>query len=91
MEDGLRYVEPPDWGDPVRHTVGDVLMEAGRFEEAEVVYWAALRRYPNNGWSLHGLWKSLLAQGKTDRAAAVEKRFRKSWAGSDVDLATSRP
>lgn len=91
LEDGLRYVEPPDWGDPVRHVLGDVLMDAGRLEEAEVVYWAALRRYPNNGWSLHGLWKSLLAQGKADRAAAVEKRFRKAWAGSDIDLATSRP
>lgn len=89
LEDHLKYVEPPDWGHPVRHTLGRVLMEAGRFAEAETVYWENLRRYPENGWALHGLWKSLVAQEKPDRAAAVEQRFRKAWAHADSTPSTS--
>ena len=91
LEDGLKYVEPPDWGDPVRHTLGEVLLKAGRPEEAEVVYWAALRRYPKNGWSLDGLWKSLLAQGRNERTEAIKERLQDAWDRSDDALATSRP
>lgn len=90
LEDGLKYVEPPDWNDPVRHLLGKILLEAGRAAEAEFVYWEALRRYPDNGWSLHGLMKSLQAQGRDERAAAVEARFKKAWAGADIELVASR-
>src|SRR6202011_4855552 len=37
-EDRLRYVEPPDWIQPVRHALGAALMDAGRYAEAESVY-----------------------------------------------------
>jgi len=90
MEDGLPYMEPPVWGHPVRHSLGAVLMDAGRFAEAEVVYWEDLRRYPENGWSLYGVWQSLLKQGKTKRAKEAEKRFRAAWQGADVTLKASR-
>jgi tetratricopeptide (TPR) repeat protein len=90
LEDGLKYMEPPDWGHPVRHSLGAVLLEAGRAEEAEVVYWEDLRRNPENGWSLFGLWQSLLAQGDTLRAVEVESRFRRSWEKADVELKASR-
>jgi len=90
LEDGLRYSEPPDWGHPVRHSLGAVLLESGRAHEAEVVYWEDLRRNPENGWSLFGLWQSLLAQKDTLRASEVEKRFRRSWQGADVELKASR-
>ena len=42
-EDKLRYDEPPDWIQPVRHTLGAVLLRAGRAAEAEKVYRADLR------------------------------------------------
>jgi tetratricopeptide (TPR) repeat protein len=90
LEDGLKYMEPPDWGHPVRHSLGAVLLEAGRAEEAEVVYWEDLRRNPENGWSLFGLWRSLVAQGDTLRAEEVESRFRRSWEKADVELKASR-
>jgi tetratricopeptide (TPR) repeat protein len=90
LEDGLRYMEPPDWGHPVRHSLGAVLLAAGRAHEAEVVYWEDLRRNPENGWSLFGLWQSLLAQRDVLRASEVEKRFRRSWQGADVQLKASR-
>ncbi len=90
IEDGLRYTEPPDWGHPVRHSLGAVLLEAGRAQEAETVYWEDLRRHPENGWSLYGVWQSLLQQGKEPQAAEVEKRFEKAWANADVTL-SNRP
>jgi hypothetical protein len=66
------------------------LLQAGRAEEAEAVYWEDLRRNPENGWSLYGVQQCLLRQGKTDLAAEVEKRSRNAWAGADVTLTGSR-
>jgi tetratricopeptide (TPR) repeat protein len=89
MEDGLIYQEPPDWPQPVRQTLGAVLLAAGRAAEAEAVFRADLARHPENGWSLFGLAKSLRAQGKRE-AAAAEARFRAAWAGADVTLESPR-
>jgi hypothetical protein len=41
-------------------------------------------RYPENGWSLHGLAESLKAQGRVQAAAAVDAKFRTVWARADV-------
>jgi tetratricopeptide (TPR) repeat protein len=89
-EDALIYQEPPDWHAPVRQNLGAVLLEAGRADEAEAVYWEDLKKNPENGWSLFGLLQALKAQGKTDDAALVELRFQKAWKDSDIKLAGSR-
>ena len=62
-EDKLRYSEPPDWAVPVRHALGAFLLHDGQYAQAESVYREDLRRWPDNGWSLHGLVASLEAQG----------------------------
>lgn len=49
LEDGPRYNEPPDWYFPVRHFLGAMLLDAGRPNEAEVVYAADLRKNPGSG------------------------------------------
>jgi tetratricopeptide (TPR) repeat protein len=90
FQDALIYTEPPDWHAPVRQTLGAVLLEAGRPAEAEVVYWEDLRQNPENGWSLFGLAQSLRAQGRSEEAAEVEKRFHIAWADADVELESSR-
>jgi tetratricopeptide (TPR) repeat protein len=90
LEDALVYVEPADWHYPMRQSLGAVLLQAGRPAEAEVVYWDDLRRNPENGWSLFGLKESLLAEGKKDQAADIDKRFQKAWARADVTLTASR-
>ncbi len=90
LEDGLTYAEPPDWYYPVRHTLGAVLLEAGRADEAEVVYWEDLRQNRDNGYALYGLWRSLEAQGRSEEAAEIRKRFRAAWSRADVKLAASR-
>ena len=89
-EDALKYIEPPDWYYPIRHSLGRVLVESGRPAEAEVVYREDLKRFPTNGWSLKGLELALRAQGKTQEADQVAEAFRKSWAESDITLTASR-
>lgn len=90
LEDALLYSEPRDWQYPARHSLGAVLLEAGRAAEAEAVYREDLRQNPENGWALYGLARSLQAQGRKDEAAAVEERFRKAWSKADVTISASR-
>jgi tetratricopeptide (TPR) repeat protein len=90
IEDAGLYFEPPRWYYPMRHSLGAALLKAGRSAEAESVYREDLKRFPENGWSLFGLAAALRAQGKSTEAAAVDQRFAKAWAGSDVILTASR-
>ena len=89
-EAALVYQEPPDWPAPVRQNLGAVLLQAGRADEAEAVYWEDLRKNPGNGWSLYGLAQALKAQGKADEASAIDARFRQAWKDADVTLTASR-
>jgi tetratricopeptide (TPR) repeat protein len=88
-EDNLHYIEPPAWIQPVRHALGAVLIDAGRYSDAEAVYREDLAHYPENGWSLFGLSRSLMAQGKEAEASAVTVRFERSWQHADVKLSSS--
>jgi tetratricopeptide (TPR) repeat protein len=83
-------MEPPDWYYPVRQSLGQVLLEAGFAAQAEAVYRKDLETYPDNGWSLYGLARSLRKQGKREAAAEVEQRFTQAWSRADVKLTASR-
>ena len=48
LEDSLVYNAPPEWYFPVRHFLGAMLLDAGRPNEAEVIYAADLRNNPEN-------------------------------------------
>jgi tetratricopeptide (TPR) repeat protein len=89
IEDDLKYMEPPDWIQPVRHTTGAILVSAGRFSDAEVVYREDLQRWPENGWSLFGLWQCLKARGATAEAGEIDERFKKAWSRADVQIPAS--
>lgn len=88
-EDMLRYSEPPDWFVPTRHALGAVLLRDKQATAAEEVYREDLRRWPDNGWSLHGLAASLDAQGKKNEAAKVKARFAEVWKRADVKIPSS--
>ena len=90
IEDALLYDEPPLWYYPVRHSLGRAYLEAGRPSEAERAYREDLDRFPDNGWSLHGLATSLEAQGRMREAADVWYRFSAAWASATVGLEASR-
>ncbi len=89
IEDTLRYDEPPDWIQPVRHTLGAVLLRAGRPAVAETIYREDLAKYPGNGWALFGLSRALRAQAKVTEAKAVERLFGLAWSKADVKLETT--
>ncbi len=89
-EDALNYNEPADWYYPVRHSLGAVLLSAGRPADAEAVYEQDLKYNPENGWSLFGLMKSLEAQNRAGEAAAMKARFEHAWKNADVVLTASR-
>jgi hypothetical protein len=90
IEDGILYFEPPNWYYPIRHSLGAVLVRAGRPAEAEQLYREDLKRFPENGWALFGLLQALHAQNKHAEAAQVDARFRTAWKGADVTLVASR-
>jgi tetratricopeptide (TPR) repeat protein len=90
LESQLAYNEPVDWIYPVRHSLGAVLLEAGRAAEAEKVYLDDLKENPENGWALMGLMKSCEAQGKAKEAADAKTRFEKAWKAADIQIAASR-
>jgi hypothetical protein len=47
-----------------------------------------LKRWPENGWSLHGLAQALRQQN-SDEAPAVQARFEKAWAEADIPMRAS--
>lgn len=90
LEDALVYTEPLEFHFPPRLALGAILLESGRPDEAETVYWEDLRRNRNNGWALYGLMQALRAQRKDDQAMLIEARFKEAWARADVVLNASR-
>jgi tetratricopeptide (TPR) repeat protein len=86
LDEKLNYDEPWGWMEPVRHALGALLTEHGRYEEAIAVYRANLARYPANGWALHGLAECLQKLGRPGEARVAQARFEKAWARSDVSI-----
>lgn len=89
VEDSLSYGEPPQWLQPIRHTLGAVYLKSGRYEDAERVYREDLGKWRNNGWSLYGLSRALEHQGKLREAADVDRQYQIAWAGADAPTTTS--
>ncbi|MGD2109346.1 MAG: hypothetical protein PVI86_08125 [Phycisphaerae bacterium] len=79
IEDSLLYMEPPEWIQPVRHTLGAVYLKDRRFADAERTYREDLENWPNNGWSLYGLMRALEAQNKTAEASKVRAQYKEAW------------
>jgi tetratricopeptide (TPR) repeat protein len=90
IEDNLSYNEPPDWFFSVRHHLGAVQIEAGKYDDAINTYQEDLKKFPNNGWAQQGL---KLAYEKLNNAAEIKEMnnlIAKSWAHADVKITTSR-
>ena len=89
LQDSLKYIEPPDWGQSMRLYLGAALIKAGRAREAELVYREDLKEFRNNGWALFGLTQSLRAQRKSGQVKKVEQQFQQAWKNADVTLKAS--
>jgi TolA-binding protein len=84
LEDGLTYTEPPDWPVPTRQLQGAAMLELGRARDAETAFRDDMKKFPDNGWSLIGLQKSLERQGKTKEATEVKARLEKAWPNAEA-------
>jgi len=89
LEDNLNYNEPPDWFFSVRHHLGAVLLNAGKYNEAEKVYLQDLEVWKKNGWALAGLYQALLKQGKSNQAEKTKVALDKAWQHADFTLTSS--
>jgi hypothetical protein len=86
QEAGLELVEPPLLGAGARVALGDAMLRARRWPEAEAAYRAELVAFPDSGWALRGLERALAAQGKADEAARARTVRARVWAGADAAL-----
>ena len=89
IEDNLNYNEPPDWFFSVRHYLGAVLLDAGKYRDAEQVYREDLQIWKKNGWALIGLYYSLISQKKNGEAQQVKQAFDDAWRFADVAITSS--
>ncbi len=89
-QDALPYTEPPFWYYPTRQSLGEALMSAKKYKEAEAVYRKDLDAYPHNGWSTFGLVQALEAQKKTEDAKMAREEFMMQWQFADIELRGSR-
>lgn len=85
----LAYNEPRDIFMPVTHVLGAELLAVSKPAEAEALYRADLKRFPNDGWALFGLAKALAMQGKASESAAARAQFDTAWKRADVTLTAS--
>jgi tetratricopeptide (TPR) repeat protein len=90
LEDGLIYMEPPDWPIPVRQLQGVALLDLRRYKEAEAAFRADMKKFPDNGWSLSGLQASLERQGRVREVPAVKERLAEQWKRADVSVSGGR-
>jgi tetratricopeptide (TPR) repeat protein len=88
-EQQLIYDEPSVWGIPVRHYLGAAYLQLKMYNEAEKSFMADLKSYPDNGWSLYGLSKSLIGQNKRKEALQIENKFKLAWKYADVKIESS--
>lgn len=88
-EDSMVYNEPKDWVHPTRQYLGNVLLKAKQYAEAERVYKEDLVVNPHNGWSLTGLAIVLKKQNKKSAAAKIKAEAATAFKRADVKITAS--
>ena len=85
-EENMVYNEPRDWLLNPRHYLGNALLQAGKWKEAEKTFREDLNINNENGWALYGLQQAFLKQNKQAESQKVSARFKKAFAKADVKL-----
>jgi tetratricopeptide (TPR) repeat protein len=83
-EDKLIYREPQEWLLPARQYLGAYLLKMKQAAAADKVYREDLLANPNNGWSLLGLYQSLLEEGKKNEAVLYKDSYIGAFKDADV-------
>ncbi|MEO6849607.1 MAG: hypothetical protein ABI203_09935, partial [Mucilaginibacter sp.] len=85
-EDHLLYSEPQDWPLPARQYLANVLMEAGKYDQAITVLKHDLVINPHNGWSLTGLQLAYEHTDNTKALKIVQSQLKNAWKIKDMDI-----
>ncbi|MBL8047491.1 MAG: redoxin domain-containing protein [Chthonomonas sp.] len=78
--------DPPFEAWPTMRLVGDAYLAAKDPAKAISAYTESLSQVPNDAWSLAGLAKAYVAQGKPAMAMPFAERFMAVWSGADPNL-----
>jgi len=98
IDDALPYDEPWGWMQPARHALGALLLEGGKYVEAEAVYRADLGldptlsracQHPINVWSLHGLYECLSRRDAVAETLIIKAQLDKTVARASVAIRAS--
>ncbi|WP_447972005.1 tetratricopeptide repeat protein [Nitrospira sp. Kam-Ns4a] len=76
---------PPDTIKPPHELLGELLLRAGRPQEAARQFAVSLKRHPNRARSLLGAARAAAKSGDRAGAAAAYAKFLDIWAGADPD------
>lgn len=90
FEDQLNYNEPPDWFFSVRHHLGAVQIEAGKYGDAITTYEEDLKRLPKNGWAYRGLKLAYMKLNDNNKMKEIDQKLANSWATADIIPSYSR-
>lgn len=85
-EDHIIYDEPRDWAIPARQYLGNVLLKAGKYDEAIAVLKHDLVINPKNGWSLTGLKTAYTHKRNSKALADVNAQLKDAFSISDTDI-----
>ena len=88
-QDGLLYIEPPDWYFPVRQGLGAALYAAGKYNDAADAFRLDLLRNQRNPRALYGLYESLSTFRSAGDARWVKNQFDSAWRNADLTLSMS--
>ena len=90
LRNELTFREPPSFYFSVRHNLGAVQVEAGKYTDALETFEEDLLEFPKNGWALHGMKLAYSNLNNTERALEIEKSLKDSWATADIELTNAR-
>jgi uncharacterized protein HemY len=66
--------------------LGDLLLRARRYSEAEAAFRADLALQPGSGWALRGLQVAIAAQNRGAEAQQVQAQLARAWQEADRAL-----
>ncbi|MFD2892733.1 hypothetical protein ACFS5J_11995 [Flavobacterium chuncheonense] len=89
IEDALNYNEPPDWFFSVRHHLGAVQLEAKQYKTAIQTYSEDLKKFPKNGWALHGLQTAYTLLHDDVNLQLTNEQLKTAWKTADIELHSS--
>jgi tetratricopeptide (TPR) repeat protein len=87
--DGLPYDEPHGWLMSPRHTLGALLTEQKRFDQALIVYQEDLKVFPRNPWSLNGVQLCYDGLEMNEKSSENISLLKKAMDFCDVQIGAS--